>query len=87
VESVPVEISEREKILSSTLYSEIIKNIESLKINLIIQTPIFEVLDKPSFPIKNQKPIILYYLFNGLLIGVILIGALFLYPFIKQNKI
>jgi len=87
VESVQGEISEREKMILSSLYAEIIKNIESLKINLMIQTPIFEVLDKPSFPVKNEKPIILYYLFNGLLIGVMLIGVVFLYPFIKQNKI
>jgi uncharacterized protein involved in exopolysaccharide biosynthesis len=87
VESVPEEISDREKIILSSLYTEIIKNIESLRINLMIQTPIFEVLDKPSFPVKNEKPIIFYYLFNGLLIGLLLIGAIFLYPFIKQNKI
>ncbi len=86
-ESVPVEISDREKIILSSLYTEIIKNIESLKVNLITQTPIFEVLDKPSFPVKNEKPIILYYLFNGLLIGLLLIVAIFLYPFIKQNMI
>ena len=87
VESVPVEISDREKIILSSLYTEIIKNIESLKVNLITQTPIFEVLDKPSFPVKNDKPIIFYYLFNGLLIGLLLIAAFFLFPFIKQNKI
>ncbi len=86
-ESVPIEISDREKIILSSLYTEIIKNIESLKVNLITQTPIFEVLDKPSFPVKNEKPIIFFYLFNGLLIGIILIGVVFLYPFIKQNKI
>jgi uncharacterized protein involved in exopolysaccharide biosynthesis len=87
VESVPEEISDREKMILSSLYTEIIKNIESLRINLMIQTPIFEVLDKPSFPVKNEKPIIFYYLFNGLLIGLLLIAAFFLYPFIKQNKI
>jgi uncharacterized protein involved in exopolysaccharide biosynthesis len=86
-ESVPIEISDREKIILSSLYTEIIKNIESLKVNLITQTPIFEVLDKPSFPVKNEKPIIFFYLFNGLLIGIMLIGVVFLYPFIKQNKI
>jgi hypothetical protein len=87
VESVPEEISDREKIILSSLYTEIIKNIESLRINLMIQTPIFEVLDKPSFTVKNEKPIIFYYLFNGLLIGLLFIVAFFLYPFIKQNKI
>jgi hypothetical protein len=87
VESVPEEISEREKMILSSLYTEIIKNIESLKINLIVQTPIFEVLDKPSFPFKNEKTNILFFLFNGLLIGLLLIAAFFLFPFIKQNKI
>ena len=87
IESVQGEISEREKMILSSLYAEIIKNIESLKINLMIQTPIFEVLDKPSFPFKNEKTNILFFLFNGLLIGLLLIAAFFLFPFIKQNKI
>lgn len=86
VESVPEEISEREKIILSSLYTEIIKNIESLKINLIIQTPVFEVLDKPSYPVKNEKPIIFYYLFNGLMVGLIFIVIIFLFPFMKQSK-
>ena len=87
VESVPEEISDREKIILNNLYAEIIKNIESLKIKLNLQTPVFEILDKPYLPIKNEKPIILFYLFNGLLIGIVLIGAVFIYPFIQQNKI
>ena len=85
VESVPEEISDREKIILNNLYAEIIKNIESLKINLIIQTPVFEILDKPSIPIKNEKPIMLFYLFNGVIIGIILIAIYFLFPFLKQN--
>jgi hypothetical protein len=86
VESVAEEISDREKIILNNLYSEIIKNIESLKINLIIQTPVFEVLDKPTYPVKNEKSIILFYLFNGLLIGIFIVVIYFLFPFLKYNE-
>jgi hypothetical protein len=85
VESVAEEISDREKIILNNLYSEIIKNIESLKINLIIQTPVFEFLDKPTYPVKNEKSFILFYMLNGLLIGIVTGALYFLFPFLKQS--
>ena len=49
------EISQKDKIVAYTMFSEVVKNIELTKMSQAQQTPIFQILDKPKFPLENKK--------------------------------
>lgn len=59
------------QILSAT-YTEMIKNIEMLKLNLAKETPLIQIIDEPKFPLPNDKMRKL----KGIMIGGILAGFL-----------
>jgi uncharacterized protein involved in exopolysaccharide biosynthesis len=66
------EIAARDKTVSSTLYGEVVKNLETLKLSLINQTPVIQVLDSPKFPLFDQRIPILYFLLIGVAVGFVL---------------
>ena len=66
------EIAARDKTVSSTLYGEVVKNLETLKLSLINQTPVIQVLDTPKYPLFDQRIPILYFLLIGFAIGFVL---------------
>ena len=51
---VTAEISSREKFMQSTIYAEIVKNLEMSKTALIQETPTVQVVDEPMLPLKNN---------------------------------
>lgn len=53
--SVNAEISSRNKFIQSTVYAEIIKNLEISKTSLIQETPTVQVVDYPELPLKQNK--------------------------------
>ena len=75
--SVPEEMSQRDKLVLNTLYAEVVKNVEILRISLINQKPIIQVLDLPKFPLVNQQKSFLIIELIGLLAGLV-IGLLYL---------
>jgi uncharacterized protein involved in exopolysaccharide biosynthesis len=66
------EIAARDKTVSSTLYGEVVKNLETLKLSLINQTPVIQVLDTPKYPLFDQRIPILYFLLIGFAVGFVL---------------
>jgi uncharacterized protein involved in exopolysaccharide biosynthesis len=52
---VPVEIASRDKAVVSTLYTEVTKNLEASKMMLSQQTPVVQVLDRPSLPLVDNR--------------------------------
>jgi uncharacterized protein involved in exopolysaccharide biosynthesis len=66
------EIAARDKTVSSTLYGEVVKNLETLKLSLINQTPVIQVLDTPKFPLFDQRTPARYSLMIGFAIGFVL---------------
>ena len=62
---VNAEISSRNKFIQSTIYAEIIKNLEVSKTALIQETPTVQVVDSPELPLKENK--IDWYV--GMLVG------------------
>lgn len=52
---VNAEISSRNKFIQSTIYGEIIKNLEVSKTALIQETPTVQVVDSPELPLKENK--------------------------------
>lgn len=53
--NVGSELQERDKIVLSTIYSEIIKNLEVSRTMLIQETPAFQIVDEPELPLKKNK--------------------------------
>jgi len=49
-----VEIKERDKIVLSTNYSEIVKNLEASKTMLSQETPTVQIVDEPELPLKKN---------------------------------
>ena len=50
-----VEVQERDKMVLSTIYSEVVKNLEMSRTMLIQETPTFQVVDEPEFPLKKNR--------------------------------
>lgn len=53
--TVPVEIASRDKTVIGTVYAEVTKNLEASKMLLSQQTPIIQILDKPSWPLVDKR--------------------------------
>lgn len=67
-----IEVNERDKMVLSTIYSEIVKNLEASRTMLIQETPTFQVVDEPGLPLKKNK---LSYL-KAIVIGIFLTSVL-----------
>jgi hypothetical protein len=78
------ELSSRDKTFSSTLYAEVVKNLETLKLSLINQTPIIQTLDLPRLPLKNTKTSGFIILFFGSLSGVLVTIIVLLFKYKGQ---
>ena len=66
------EIAARDKTVSSTLYAEVVKNLETLKLSLINQTPVIQVLDTPKYPLFDQRTPARYFLLIGFAVGIVI---------------
>ncbi|TXJ24989.1 MAG: hypothetical protein E6Q24_15715 [Chitinophagaceae bacterium] len=52
---VPTEIATRDKTVLSTLYAEVVKNLEASKLIMSQQAPVIQVIDSPSQLLEDQK--------------------------------
>jgi hypothetical protein len=59
------EISQRDKIVLSTIYAELIKNLEISKTALVQETPTIQITDKPILPLEKEE----MKWYEGLLFG------------------
>jgi uncharacterized protein involved in exopolysaccharide biosynthesis len=71
INSSRTELSNRDKTFSSTLYAEVVKNLETLKLSLINQTPVIQILDTPKYPLFNQRTPARFYLLIGFAVGFV----------------
>lgn len=53
--TVGTEISNREKVLTSTLFAEVVKNLEMAKTILSQETPVVQIVDSSPFPLEVEK--------------------------------
>lgn len=53
--NVGSEVQERDKIVLSTIYSEVIKNLEVNKTLLMQETPTVQIVDQPDLPLRKNK--------------------------------
>jgi uncharacterized protein involved in exopolysaccharide biosynthesis len=66
------DLSERDKTFSSTLYAEVVKNLETLKLSLINQTPVIQVIDTPKLPLFDQRLPGRYFILIGFAVGFLI---------------
>jgi len=69
--------------LYATVYTEVLKNLESLKLDMARETPIVQIVDTPRFPLEKEKlgkvkAVATGGILGGFLIVFYLLGALFL---------
>jgi len=67
-----IERAKRDVEMLTLMYAEVIKNLEMAKFNLDNQTPVFQVVDKPTFPLSYKKTSKLLAGIAGLLVGYVL---------------
>lgn len=77
--SVNAEISTRDKYMQSTIYGEIVKNLELSKTALAQETPTVQLLDQPEFPLKKNKTSKIKFALLGFLTGFFVLGFIFFY--------
>ncbi|MCA6516400.1 MAG: hypothetical protein IM577_12505 [Chitinophagaceae bacterium] len=80
---VYAEISTRNKYLQSTVFAEIVKNLEISKTALIQETPTVQVVDRPEMPLKKNE----WKWWQGLLLGgvIAVAGAIALFTFLGKS--
>ena len=82
--AAPIEQTQRSRTVAFTLYGEVVKNLETLKISLLNQTPIIQTLDLPRLPLKNTKTSGVLILFLGFLSGVVITTIVLLFKYKGQ---
>jgi hypothetical protein len=78
---VGAEIATRNKLMLSTIFGEVVKNLEMAKFALSQETPVIQVVDRPYYPLVRVKESKL----KGLLIGGFL-GAFLAIAYLLANK-
>jgi len=78
--------------LYGTVYAEVLKNLETLKLDMGRETPIVQLIDSPRFPLKMErlgkaKGLVVGGLIGGFLIVMLLLGNLYVRQLlISENK-
>ena len=86
VAGIPTEIAMRDKTVISTVYVEVMKNLEASKMLLSQQTPAIQILDKPSELLEDKRKSLLLLIIIGIAAGGFLgVGWLFIKFLFKQG--
>ena len=87
--AVPKLKQENNAQLYATVYTEVLKNIETLKLDMARETPILQIIDTPRFPLDKErlgkgKAMAMGGVLGGFLIVFYLLGAMFLKSALKE---
>jgi uncharacterized protein involved in exopolysaccharide biosynthesis len=64
---------------SAAVFQEIVKNLEMAKINHRINTPLIQLIDSPSFPLKRTEVrLVKGMVYGAMLFGIIALSFLYL---------
>ena len=81
-EAINSEISQRDKAVLTTIYGELMKNLEATKASLIQETPTVQIVDSPNFPLEKEET--KWYM--GLLMGALVSFFASLFYYLVFNK-
>jgi hypothetical protein len=87
--AVPKLKQENNAQLYATVYTEVLKNLETLKLDMARETPILQIIDTPRFPLEKErlgkgKAMATGGVVGGFLIVFYLLGAMFLKGALKE---
>jgi len=85
--AVPKIKQENNAQLFATVYTEVLKNLETLKLDLARETPIVQIIDTPRFPLKEEKIGKIMGIIIGLILGEILIVTYLLGTMFLKNTL
>ncbi|GAB1415662.1 hypothetical protein MASR2M117_10680 [Paludibacter sp.] len=75
--AVPRIKQENDAMLYGTVYAEVLKNLETLKLDLARETPIIQIIDSPRFPLRKEKlGKAKGIVFGGFIGGILIVGIL-----------
>jgi hypothetical protein len=73
------EISQRNKMVLTSIYGELMKNLEVSKAALIQETPTVQIVDKPAFPLERIETKWYEGILMGAILGLFAITSFFVY--------
>jgi len=87
--AVPKQKQEYNSQLYATVYTEVLKNLETLKLDMARETPIVQIIDTPRFPLEKDrlgkaKAMATGGVLGSFLIVFYLLGAMFLKSALKE---
>ncbi len=86
--AIPKIIEEYNAQLYGVVYAEILKNLETLKVEKARETPIFQIIDSPIFPLKKNKiGKLIGLVIGGFVGGCVTVVGLFLSFYVKNSLI
>lgn len=81
---VDLEISNRDKVMISSIYAEVVKNLEISKTALIQETPTVQIVDQPELPLKKNECKCWMAILVGAFGGFVVMSVLLLFS--KNNS-
>ncbi len=85
--TIEVEMSNRDKLMLTQLYGEVVKNLELGKVQLNQETPTIQAIDMPELPLlKSKKTKVLFSVIGAFLGAVITIFILFVFRKMKSSN-
>jgi hypothetical protein len=80
-----IEMNARDKQITLTVYTEVIKNLELAKMNLSQDTPAIQIIDSSEYPLKNDKLGLIAKVFFGTTISLVISFFVFLFLLLTQR--
>ena len=83
-EAINSEISQRDKGMLTSIYGQLVTNLEASKASLIQETPTVQIVDSPNFPLEKSET--KWYM--GLLMGAFLcfLGSLLYFLVFQKTE-
>lgn len=82
--NVNAELQGRDKMVLSTIYSEVVKNLEASKTMLMQETPTIQIVDVSEYPLKKNR---LKYLKTSVIVAAFFMLAYGMYLLIMREKV
>jgi uncharacterized protein involved in exopolysaccharide biosynthesis len=90
IQRSPLQEGQVKTTVLGTAYGEVVKNLELAKINLLKETPLYQVIDVPKLPLKKESVTFVSIIaggFIGLAIGIFLLLASKIYNELMAEEI